>query len=589
MKGSDLFASYLEQRGITHVFELIGGTITYLLDSIQQRTSIKIISMHHEQGAGFAAEAYARLTGRPGIALATSGPGATNLLTAIGSCYFDSTPAIFVTGQINRDERKGDLPMRQLGFQETDIVAMARPITKAAILVEDPADLPHRLEEAFELALSGRPGPVLLDLPMEVQTAEIPSRSLGPAFAQGTTASGDSSDATERMDLFWKATRTALSRAERPLILAGGGIRTSGATEAFRRFVRALGVPVVHSLMGVDALPFDDPLRLGMIGLYGNRWANVALCDCDVLLVLGSRLDSRQTGSDTELFRGTRSLHHVDCDAHELNNRVKGCQTLTVSLEAFFRRCGQDLPAARGHEAWTILLQQQREQWPDTAELGAVNGINPNRLMQQLSQASGAAAAFVVDVGQHQMWAAQSLRLRDHQRFLTSGGMGAMGFALPAAIGACLAAGQQPVVVIAGDGGFQINIQELQTIKRNRLPIKVLVLNNQCHGMVRQIQDVAFQARYQSTVWGYDAPSFTAVASAYRIPSGLVTQESGVGEALHEMWADPEAPFLLEVAIDASVNAYPKAIAGRPLSEMEPPLATDSNGQDQADDPGGER
>ncbi|MBW4531229.1 MAG: thiamine pyrophosphate-binding protein [Aphanothece saxicola GSE-SYN-MK-01-06B] len=565
MKGSDLFATYLERRGITHVFELIGGTITYLLDSIQQRTSISIISMHHEQGAGFAAEAHARLTGLPGIALATSGPGATNLLTAIGSCHFDSTPAIFVTGQIHREERKGDRPLRQLGFQETDIVAMARPITKAAFLVDDPAELPLRLEQAFALALSGRPGPVLLDISMAVQTAEIPwspeAMSLDPGPPAGHGA--------EDLEAFWTAALADLAAAERPLILAGGGIRTSGAADTFRSFAAALDLPVVHSLMGVDVLPFDDPLRVGLIGLYGNRWANIALCACDVLLVLGSRLDSRQTGSDTELFRGSRPLYHVDCDRHELNNRIKGCRTLTLELDTFMNHVLRQRPPTHDHQPWKDFIDAERTRWPDTAEVGVVEGINPNGLMHRLSEASGAAAAFVADVGQHQMWAAQSLQLHGSQRFLTSGGMGAMGFALPAAIGACLAAGQQPVVVIAGDGGFQINIQELQTIRRNQLPIKMLVINNHCHGMVRQIQDVAFGARYQSTLWGYDAPAFTAVAAAYGIPSALVAEEADLDEALRLMWAEPGAPFLLEVVIDTMLNAYPKAMAGRPLSEME--------------------
>lgn len=569
MKGSDLFASYLESRGITHVFELIGGTITYLLDSIQQRTSIRIISMHHEQGAGFAAEAHARLTGLPGIALATSGPGATNLLTAIGSCHFDSTPAIFVTGQINRDERKGDLPLRQLGFQETDIVAMARPITKGAFLIDNPADLPHKLEQAFALALSGRPGPVLLDISMEVQTAEIPWELQPAAIDPDPPAAPAAPIEEDSLEAFWTEALADLAAAKRPLILAGGGIRTSGAADTFRPFAAALDLPVVHSLMGVDVLPFDDPLRVGLIGLYGNRWANIALCECDFLLVLGSRLDSRQTGSDTDLFRGSRPLYHVDCDRHELNNRIKGCRTLTLELDTFLRHGLRHRPPSRDHRPWKDFIDAERARWPDTAEVGVVEGINPNGLMHRLCEASGAAAAFVADVGQHQMWAAQSLRLHGSQRFLTSGGMGAMGFALPAAIGASLATGQQPVVVIAGDGGFQINIQELQTIRRNRLPIKMLVINNHCHGMVRQIQDVAFDARYQSTLWGYDAPDFTAVAAAYGIPSALVAKEAGLEDALRLMWADPGAPFLLEVVIDTMLNAYPKAMAGRPLSEME--------------------
>lgn len=567
MKASDYIALYLAKRGISHVFELIGGTITYLLDSIQQQTSIRIVSMHHEQGAGFAAEAYGRVTGLPGIAMATSGPGATNLVTAIGSCYFDSSPAIFVTGQIGRDEMKGSLPVRQLGFQETDIIGIVKPITKAALSLDDPADLPRLLEEAFELAIEGRPGPVLLDIPMDVQLAEITDlRRLESTDEANDVGIEDGA----RIGEFWDAICTDLARAQRPLILAGGGIRTARAIEAFRRFVSAMGVPVVHSLMAVDVLASDDDLRVGMIGSYANRWANAALCDCDLLLVLGSRLDSRQTGNDAVGFKGNRTIYHVDCDQGELNNRIKGCHTLQMELDSFFDACLSMMPPSREWPEWRAALRQRRKQWPDTEELKHVDGINPNRFMHLLSAASAEAASFVADVGQHQMWAAQSLDLHAGQRFLNSGGMGSMGFALPAAIGASFATGERPVVVIAGDGGFQINIQELQTIKRNRLPLKMVVINNQCHGMVRQIQEIVFNARYQSTLWGYDAPSFAKVALAYGIESAFVEEETRVPEALKLMWEDPQAPFLLEVGIHVMANAYPKIAHGKPISEMEP-------------------
>jgi len=569
MKASDYIALYLAKRGISHVFELIGGTITYLLDSIQQQTSIKIVSMHHEQGAGFAAEAYGRVTGLPGIAMATSGPGATNLITAIGSCYFDSSPAIFITGQIGRDERKGSLPIRQLGFQETDITGIVKPITKAAILIDDPAELPRLLEEAFDLALEGRPGPVLLDIPMDVQLADI--TEVRRLYANDD-ANGVGAEDRTKADVFWNALCSDLAKAQRPLILAGGGIRTARAAEAFRRFVAAMGVPVVHSLMAVDILPSEDALRVGMIGAYANRWANTALGECDFLLVLGSRLDSRQTGNDAVGFKGTRTIYHVDCDEGELNNRIKGCHTLHMELDSFFDSCLPMVSPSQEWPEWKAFLSLRRKQWPDTEELKNMDGINPNRFMHLLSAASAEAGSFVADVGQHQMWAAQSLDLHAGQRFLNSGGMGSMGFALPAAIGASFATGERPVVVIAGDGGFQINIQELQTIKRNRLPLKMVVINNQCHGMVRQIQEIAFEARYQSTLWGYDAPSFTKVALAYGIQAAFVEEEDRVPEALDLMWADPSAPFLLEVSIHVMANAYPKIAHGKPISEMEPVL-----------------
>jgi len=566
MKASDYIALYLERRGVTHVFELIGGMITFLLDSLHQRTGVKIVSMHHEQGAGFAAEGYGRISGIPGVAMATSGPGATNLLTAIGSCYFDSTPAVFITGQVNTHEQKGQLAVRQLGFQETDIVSMARPITKASWLINNVAELPARLEEAFHLASQGRPGPVLLDIPMDIQRAAITDLSRLETQAPPAPQPPTSQDSSA----FWEQVLSSLHQSQRPLILAGGGVRSGAATDLFRELVHALGVPVVHSLMAVDVLPAADPLRVGMIGSYGNRWANIAVSECDFMLVLGSRMDVRQTGADTESFKGQRTIYHIDCEAGEMNNRVKNCHAHVSELRPFLMAALEKTGPFLQRQSWLEQINASRSTWPDTRELKDLQSINPNILMHVISAHSAQAAAYVVDVGQHQMWAAQSLQLGADQRFLTSGGMGAMGFALPTAIGASLAAGGKPVVVVAGDGGVQLNIQELQTIRRLSLPVKIIVLNNHCHGMVRQFQQSYFDERYQSTLWGYSAPAFHQVGTAYGIPSRQVADPAMLDSALDECWQNADGPFLLEVMIDSSANAYPKMAFGRPISEMEP-------------------
>jgi acetolactate synthase-1/2/3 large subunit len=344
MRVSDYVAAWLAARGVTHVFELAGGMIACLLDSLHRTTPIGIVSMHHEQAAGFAAEGYARISGRPGIAMATSGPGATNLLTAIGSCYFDSTPSLFITGQVNRGERKGERSIRQLGFQETDIVAMARPVTKAAWLADDPDGIPALLDRAFALATSGRPGPVLIDIPMDVQRALL-ADPVQPSSPPEAAASG----AAEVV--FATLLGAALGKARAPLILAGGGLNTGRALGAFRTLVDHLRIPVVHSLMAVDALPADHPQRVGLIGSYGNRWANTALGESDLLLVLGSRLDVRQTGADTESFKRGRQIFQVDCDAGEINNRVKGCVPLVGDLDPALRALAALLPPA-ACDAW---------------------------------------------------------------------------------------------------------------------------------------------------------------------------------------------------------------------------------------------
>jgi acetolactate synthase-1/2/3 large subunit len=563
MKVSDYVAQSLAERGVTHVFYLIGGMITHLVDSFQRQDRVRLVSFHHEQGAAFAAEGLARTTGIPGVAMATSGPGAVNLLTGVGSCFFDSVPAVFITGQVNRNELRGVRGIRQLGFQETDIVSMARPITKAAWQVNDPREVPEVLERAFAFALAGRPGPVLIDLPMDVQRQDIP--------VPGPRAVGAGAGKTSGGSLDLEAIFRDLGACRAPLILAGGGVRTAGRAEEFREVVAKLGVPVVHSLHGVDALPFGHPHRVGMIGTYGNRWANMALGRCDGLLVLGSRLDIRQTGANTRSFRGTRVIHHVDVDASEINNRVDGCTAHEANLaDALVEmvRAAPEWGAARWG-GWREEIADLRRQWADVAELKGCCGINPNAAMHLVSRAMRNARGFAVDVGNHQMWAAQSLELHAGQRFLTSGGMGAMGFALPAAIGASMAEPGQQYVVVAGDGGLQCNIQELQTLARNRLAIKIVVLDNASLGMVRQFQESYFASRFEGTQWGYSAPDFVRVAQAYGIAARNAPDEASLAAAV-DWLAAADGPALLRIPIEVSTNAYPKLAFGRGITDMEP-------------------
>ena len=562
MKASDFIAKYLESKGVTHIFELSGGMITHLLDSISQGTDIQLISMHHEQSASFAADAYARVTGIPGVALATSGPGATNLLTGIGSCYFDSVPAVFITGQVNTYEQKGERPIRQLGFQETDIVSMALPITKACFRVSNAADIPGIFEKAFEIAGEGRCGPVLIDLPMDMQRVDI-------AVPEPAVNPGRSFPVLSALP---EGLIEDMQAASRPLILAGRGVRASGTAKEFLDFVQKTDIPVVTSLLGLDLLPFIHPSRVGFIGSYGNRWANIAFGEADFILVLGSRLDIRQTGADTKFFEG-RKIYHVDCEQGEINNRIKDTSPVPADLRDFLRLFLENTRETffPPKTEWKKYICELRSKWKDTAEL-TVEGINPNVFMHDLSRASGAARAVLADVGTHQMWVAQSYEFAENQFFLTSAGMGAMGFSLPAGIGACLATGKEPTLVLVGDGSMQINIQELQTIYRNNLPVKIVVINNRHLGMIRQFQDSYFDARYQSTLWGYSAPDFAKVAQAYGIDAMTVSEERDVKGAIEWLWSEEnvQKPLLLQVMIDPKANAYPKIAFGRPITEMEP-------------------
>jgi acetolactate synthase-1/2/3 large subunit len=565
MKVSDYIAYFLKEKGINIVFELQGGMITRLIDAIHRAGGIKIVSMHHEQAAAMAADAYGRITNKPGVALATSGPGATNLLTGIGSCYFDSVPAIFITGQVNISEQKGELPTRQIGFQETDIVNMARPITKGAYAVKTAMEIPTIFEEAFKLSTQGRPGPVLIDIPMNLQNEEIDANEL--KFTNTISIS----NAQIQQDFFNNYLH-ALKNSKRPLILVGRGVRASGSVYLFNEFLKKFKIPIVTSLLGFDVVSYKHAGRIGFIGTYGNRWANYALGSCDLLLVFGSRLDLRQTGSDISSFKNGKLIYHIDIDQSELNNRLKDCITLNTDLYDFFLQIKNLGSLYQAPVKWINEIEEKKQVRLDTKELKDIKGINPNIFIHKLSKASCDAKVFTADVGNNQMWSSQSLELSEDQLFLTSGGMGAMGYALPAAIGASITLGNLPSVAICGDGGFQINIQELQTIRRNNLPVKIIILNNHCLGMIRQFQDSYFDSCYQSTVWDYDTPSFTKVASSYDIDSFLINFQEEIETGLTKLWENPSKPFLLEVSVDVHTNVSPKVMFGSPITMMDPAL-----------------
>lgn len=565
MKVSDYVARFIKEKGIDIVFELQGGMITRLIDALYHVEGIKIVSMHHEQAAAMAADSYGRIRNKPGVALATSGPGATNLLTGIGNCYFDSVPAIFLTGQVNINEQKGNNPTRQIGFQETDIVSMAKPVTKAAFSIKSANEIPFILESAYNIAISGRPGPVLLDIPMNIQNEEVSLESL---LDSSVILEKDSS----KLNVFFHKYIEALSKSLRPLILVGGGIRSSGSITVFRKFIQKYQIPVVTSLLGLDALPYQNQQRIGFIGTYGNRWANFSLGNCDLLLVLGSRLDLRQTGIDTNLFQKGKQIFHVDIDDAELNNRFSECVVLNANLIDFLSDALNYSFTYEAPEDWRETIREKKRMRPDISELENITGINPNIFLHELSKVSYLASAFVADVGNNQMWCSQSLELAENQLFLTSGGMGAMGYSLPAAIGAAFTMQNMPVVAISGDGGFQINIQELQTIQRNKLPIKIVILNNHSLGMIRQFQDAYFDSCYQSTVWGYDTPDFTKVALAYGIESYSISKPEEVEEGLKKLWENPYKPFLLDVNINIKTNVFPKMMFGSALTNMEPAI-----------------
>ena len=381
---SEYIVKFLEDKGITHIFELTGGMISYLLDAFQHHTSIEIVSVHHEQAAAFAADAYSRVNNIPGVALASSGPGAINLLTGIGNCFFDSVPAIFITGQVNTNEQKGDSKVRQLGFQETDIVAMAQPVCKKAYRVTDVNTIPQIFEEAYAIAVSNRPGPVLIDIPMNLQRTEL--EFFSNKNVEQLTQELVSEDPSDKIT----GLIADISTSKRPLILAGRGIRSSASTELFEQFYNTTQIPVITSLLGIDLIEYSHPLRAGFIGVYGNRWSNMAIGESDLIIVIGSRLDIRQTGADTNGFKGSRTIYHIDCEEAELNFRISGCHILQIDIQQFLQAFNEKTEAVHFEKktAWITQIENLRDKHPDTGELKAIGGINPNKFIHALSQVS---------------------------------------------------------------------------------------------------------------------------------------------------------------------------------------------------------
>jgi acetolactate synthase-1/2/3 large subunit len=549
---------FLQEKGIDSVFQLSGGMITQLIDAISIDNRTTVHSLFHEQSCAFAVSAFGRINKTPSVAFATSGPGATNLITGIGDCYYDSIPAIFITGQVNTFELKGISNIRQLGFQETDIVSMVKPITKMAIQLNENHNLPELLENLYQTSVSGRPGPVLLDIPMNLQRAmvQLPSQT-----TRKTTENPRIIDISAVIEL--------LQSSKKPLIWAGNGIHTSNSEAEFNEFINITQIPSVLTLHGVDLLPHENPWRVGMIGSYGNRWANKCVKEADTILFLGARIDIRQTGANLEIFEGKNTIR-IDCDIAELNNRVSANLMLNASVKSFLNSYLQINPRLNIDSTWISDIQKLKNEFPVEKEIKLEpNEVGPFEILRSISRVNKSNTIYTVDVGAHQMWAAQSLEFKPLDRFLTSGGMGAMGFSIPAAIGAIIARPKTPVVVIVGDGSFQMNIQELQYISNQKLNIKILVINNECLGMIRQFQDSYMNGRYFGTKWGYSVPNICSVTNAYGIDAKSATEF--LNTDLAAQWLlDGQAPKLLEFKMRSNIDVFPKIAFGQTMDKMEP-------------------
>lgn len=566
MKASDAVAKVLAEKNVLFGFELIGGMITHLVDSINLLGKTKLVSMHHEQGAAFAASAVSRATNHKilGVALGTSGPGATNLMTGIADCWLDSHPCIFLTGQVNTYELKGDRTIRQQGFQELDSVALVKSITKYAYQVTQVDELIPCLLKAIDIAKKGRPGPVLLDIPMDIQRADI-DEAVFNTLMNINQAVEHRVDSFTEFDVF----RSKLQAANRPLFLIGGGaVNLSGFSE-WLALINRLGIPHVASLKGAEKLPASD-CYFGMLGAYGTRAANHAVQSCDLLVVLGSRMDVRQTGAKPESFAPRAEIVQFDLESGQLNNRVTtdvAYQICLSQLFSAFTHCPFD-----PNPEWSswqehlvlkseVMLVDEYSGWD----------ISPFQLFTILNELTlGRALDYVADVGNNQMWAAHTLKLDDGQAMHHSGGLGTMGFAIPAAVGVCCAA-NKPVIVITGDGGAQLNIQELDIIARDRLPILTIVLNNHSLGMVRGFQEMYFEGRNSSTYWNGYSSQFEAIGKAYGVSSVSVLNLQAFRMAVQAFMAEPK-PMLIEVLMPDARECRPRLEFGRPIDQQSPQL-----------------
>ncbi len=558
LRGAEIFLQCLRAEGVDLVFGYPGGAIMPLYDALDG-SGIRHILTRHEQGAVFAAEGHARATGKVGVAIATSGPGATNLVTGIADAKMDSVPLVCITGQVRSALIGTD------AFQETDVFGLTLSLTKWSRLVRSIEEIPSAIAEGFHWAREGRPGPVVIDIPTDFLKAKM--EFSGPVkFTPKPRPSDLQADATTADKLV-----SLLQQAQRPVALIGAGAKLSGAISELRRLLDELNIPAFATVHGLGAVPPEAPYYLGMVGMHGTRAANMALHENDLLLVFGARLDDRVTGDPTR-FAPNAKIVHFEIDPAQLD-RVRACELpiigdLAQTIPAFSKKVRDaKLP---DWTAWRAVACG-----PDRAELDP-RGLSQLtvRFLDELFSRLPENSVVIADVGQHQMWAAQRYRSDSPRGFITSGGLGSMGFALPAAIGVQLSKPGTTVLCVSGDGGFQMNIQELATVRRLNLPIKLVIVDNKYLGMVRQWQQLFYQRNYAETDLS-DNPDFVEIAKAYRISAARLNEDAmqeypvaeETGDALERFLKSPE-PELLVFDCAPEANVYPMVPAGAALSEM---------------------
>lgn len=532
MNGAQWVVQALRAQGVDKVFGYPGGAIMPVYDALYDG-GVEHLLCRHEQGAVIAAIGYARATGKAGVCIATSGPGATNLITGLADAMLDSVPVVAITGQV------GSALIGTDAFQEIDVLGLSLACTKHSFLVESLDALPGIMAEAFAVAMGGRPGPVLIDIPKDIQLAEGELAAHLSAVAEVMPA----------CETGLMQARELLAQAKKPMLYAGGGVGMAQAVPALREFVNATGIPTVVTLKGLGAPDANHPCYLGMLGMHGTKAANLAVQQCDLLIAVGARFDDRVTGK-LNAFAPHAKVIHMDIDPAEMSKlrqaHVELCGDLNIMLPALSQ------PLSIGEWQYDVISLKAEHPWrydhPGQA-------IYAPLFLKQLSDRKPASAVVTTDVGQHQMWTAQHMQFTRPENFITSSGLGTMGFGVPAAVGAQMARPDDMVICVSGDGSFMMNVQELGTIKRKKLPVKIVLLDNQRLGMVRQWQQLFFDGRYSETNLS-DNPDFLMLASAFGIAGQRITRKDQVDAALDAL-LNSEGPYLLHVSIDELENVWP--------------------------------
>jgi acetolactate synthase I/II/III large subunit len=556
MRAVDAVMACLKAEGAEVVFGLPGGANLPTYDAFVG-AGIRHILVRHEAGGGHAAEGYAKATGKVGVAFATSGPGATNLVTPICDAMMDSVPVVFITGQVRTELLGTD------GFQEADTIGITMPVVKHSFMIQRPQEIPRAIHEAFHIARSGRPGPVLVDIPQDLSRAEITYEPVTDVRLPGYQPRVEGNQKQIRQ------AAKALAAAQRPVIYAGGGVINANASDELVAFVTSDRFPVTCTLMGLGGFPAPHEQWLGMLGMHGTRAANYAMDEADLICAVGARFDDRITGKLSE-FAPRAKFIHVDVDPAEISKNVPAhipivgdAKHVLAKLVIEYRAIGADSSRLAG---WWSRIEGWREKYPLTYEDSADKEIKPQYMIQALYEATGGEAIVTSDVGQHQMWAAQYFDFSRPRRWINSGGLGTMGFGLPAAMGAAVGCPGELVCCIAGDGSVQMNAQELATCAQNDIPIKVFIMNNGYLGMVRQWQELFWDGRYSHVDTG-DFPDWVKLAEAYGATGMRFEDKTTLVEDLKRAIAT-EGPVLVDVRVTREENTYPMIPAGRPAREM---------------------